>query len=433
MQNRQQKNECDPRPQQPELFPADRAAISANLGLTFRDSKSLPVHGWYPYVEGFSASYIEDLIRQYSGDGIAYDPFGGSGTVNLIASNMGIRSAFSEANPFMRFVAETKINARNAARLDFSAFNEMVARFSSWANSPEFIQSCKDLDISGYELAFNGRDFFAENNLRELLALRDAARLIADGHPAFRDLLLLSIASVTVACSHMTRRADLRRRRSDEYLNRVVNVRKAVLDKLGIILRDIALTPLHQSSIEFASPDCRTAIPHLENSVGLVLTSPPYLNGTNYIRNTKLELWLLGFIQTERELSELNKVCMVCGINNVVRARAPRNVFDDVEQIAGMLRDVSPDFRIPEMVRGYFSDMYEVFMNCKLYLKANGKIVLDIGDSRFYGVNVPTDSILVSVAAQVGLRLEKQKLLARRHSRDKTPLKQVELVFTHDD
>ena len=30
-----------------------------------------------------------------------------------------------------------------------------------------------------------------------------------------------------------------------------------------------------------------------------VITSPPYLNGTNYFRNTKLELWFMNFINDE--------------------------------------------------------------------------------------------------------------------------------------
>jgi len=36
----------------------------------------------------------------------------------------------------------------------------------------------------------------------------------------------------------------------------------------------------------------------------LILTSPPYLNGTNYFRNTKLELWITGFLENEAELGK---------------------------------------------------------------------------------------------------------------------------------
>lgn len=401
------------------------------LGLTFRDSKSLPVHGWYPYVEGFSAKYIQELVRAHAGDGIVYDPFGGSGTVNLIASTLGFESAFSEANPFMRFVAETKINARHAARNDWASFKKTLDRFLGWMDTPEFDAVAARQDLDPYRAAFNERDFFAEHDLRELLAVREGALFFGGGDQSFRDLFLLAMASVTVACSHMTRRADLRRRRSDEYLTRVVNVRRAVSKKLGEMARDILAETTTFAPARFASADARTSVSELVGQVSLILTSPPYLNGTNYIRNTKLELWLTGFIKAEGELSALNKVCMVCGINNVVKGRPAEHKFPGVEAAASHLDRVSPDLRIPALVRGYFSDMLALFQNCGAYLKPGASLVLDIGDSKFYGVHVPTDELLIEVANCAGLKLVDTRLLARRHSRDKTPLKQVELTFTH--
>ena len=402
-----------------------------SLGLTFRDSKALPVHGWYPYVEGFSAQYIHDLVKAEGRTGIVYDPFGGSGTVNLIAAQSGVDSAFSEANPFMRFVAETKVNAREQARRDWPQFERRLGRFRHWINSDEFERSARRQDFEHYAAAFNGRDFFDTKDLAELLAIREAVSFFSEGHLATNDLFRLALASITVSCSHMTRRADLRRRRSDEYLTRVVDVRNAYLGKLMQIERDVQVQSSSFSPTRFLSSDARQRDEELQGRVSLVLTSPPYLNGTNYIRNTKLELWLLGYIQNERELSGLNRVCMVCGINNVVKDRPPEHRFDGVEAVASTLDQSSPDLRIPALVRGYFSDMLIVLRNCANYLRPGGKLVLDIGDSKFYGIHVPTDRLLCEVAAEAGLRVIGERLLARRHSRDKTPLRQAELTFTH--
>src|SRR5690606_25651401 len=118
----------------------------------------------------------------------------------------------------------------------------------------------------------------------------------------------------------------------------------------------------------FVFPDARLLDEGMRGQVSLVLTSPPYLNGTNYMRNTKLELWLLGFIASEKELSQLNKVCMVCGINNVVKGRPPEHRFEPVEEVARRLDETSSDLRIPALVRGYFSDMLRVLGNCANYL-----------------------------------------------------------------
>jgi hypothetical protein len=161
----------------------------------------------------------------------------------------------------------------------------------------------------------------------------------------------------------------------------------------------------------------------------LSITSPPYLNGTNYCRNTKLELWFCGWLENEDGLRKFRDTAIAAGINNVTRDRKPLTRFDSVEKIAVRLDATAEDKRIPALVRSYFSDMTDVFTAVKRALKPGARFVVDIGDSRFYGVNVPTDTLLVEAAEHVGLETESQRLLARRYSYDKTELKQVELVF----
>ena len=77
----------------------------------------------------------------------------------------------------------------------------------------------------------------------------------------------------------------------------------------------------------------------------------------------------------------------------------------------------------------YFSDMCEVFSAVRRGLAPDGTFLLDIGDSKFYGVHVPTDHLLIEAAKRAGLALAHRHVLARRHSRDKSELTQVELVF----
>lgn len=168
---------------------------------------------------------------------------------------------------------------------------------------------------------------------------------------------------------------------------------------------------------------------NIHNRIDLVLTSPPYLNGTNYFRNTKIELWLAGFIQHERELSKFNREAMMAGINNVSKNSRKINLFAFVEKVATRLDRVAYDKRIPMLVRGYCSDTELWLANCKNMLKIDGKIVVDIGDSKFAGVHVPTDEFLVKIAESIGLELIDTELVRKRKSNDGTELKQVLLTF----
>jgi hypothetical protein len=125
------------------------------------------------------------------------------------------------------------------------------------------------------------------------------------------------------------------------------------------------------------------------------------------------------------ELAELRLSSITAGINNVSRRRATPTLTDDVEQVAKQLDAVAYDRRIPALVRLYFSDMQLVFERVRNASAPGALWLLDIGDSRFAGVNVPTPSLLASVASSVGWDLEATETVRQRKSYDGTPLTQV--------
>jgi hypothetical protein len=398
---------------------------SQPLGITFRDSKKSPIHRWYPYVEGFSAAYVREVLsRKRNGYSRVYDPFGGCGTVLLEASESRIPSCFAEVNPFAAFVASTKVNSVRNAQAELSATLASIDQYSSRLN--ELGALSKSISLEHYYKAFPGRDYFFEGDLRELLAALEFADSVGRRSLAVRDLLRVAVGSIAVACSNMTRRADLRRRRLNEYKKRVVNVTKSLRCKLKEVKDDLRIAHPIVETV-WVAEDARR--PHAKSGIDLALTSPPYLNGTNYFRNTKLELWLLGFIDSEADLANFTRRAVASGINNITNDRPPSRSFNSVEEIATKIDPVAYDSRIPRLVRCYFSDMAEVLESVHSSLKENGLFILDIGDSKFCGVHVPTDRLLCEIATLQGFRVKRSRELARRYSLDKSPLRQVELTL----
>lgn len=399
------------------------------FGVTFRESQRLPGHSWYPYVEGFSAPYVRDaLLRFGTRPRNVYDPFGGAGTTQLTAAVMGIPSFYGEVNPFMSFVAETKVTSAAWARKNLPVVRGRLSRFIGLLDDYELKQRGKRVDLTGFESTFPGRDFFVEEDLRDLLAAKALAEEIGgDGH--LRAIMLLACAANVVLSSNMTRRADLRRRRPDEYRTRVVNVARSIRESAQRMLSDIESLPESMAAMTLVTNDSRQLGAELAETFDIVVTSPPYLNGTNYIRNTKLELWFMGFLESEAQLADYRRQTVCAGINDVSRAREQHAEFEPVEVVARTLDIHSKDRRIPTMVRQYFSDMGRVLSSAYRSLVPGGRFVLDIGDSQFYGVHVPTDVLLIEVARSVGFSVENKHLLAKRYSKGDVELKQVELVL----
>ncbi|EMF7826982.1 TPA: hypothetical protein ACJ75O_002607 [Yersinia enterocolitica] len=400
-----------------------------NIGVTFSDSLRKGLYGWYPYVEGFSANYARDaILRNKKNIKNVYDPFGGSGTTQLAAAQLGLASYYSELNPFMNEVAKSKVISSAWVKENFEKFDKITDKFLREINSDDFHLKSKSIDLSDYNQAFPNRDFFKEEHIKQLLYAINIASSLSQGQEHIERILKVACISNAVGCSNMTRRADLRRRRPDEYKNRIVNVSKAISSSIIIMRNDIIeMTHSNPSSI-FVNDDARKLPDEYNNFFDFVLTSPPYLNGTNYFRNTKIELWLSSFIKSENDLRAFRDKTVTGGINDVSKKNAYHK-FDSVEKIASMLDTCSTDKRIPTMVRHYFSDMYEVLTNIYNGLVDGGDLLLDIGDSKFYGVHVPTNSLLIDVAEKIGFEFISENVLAQRLSRDKTKLVQVEILL----
>ena len=369
--------------------------MAGKIGLTFKDSKEVPVHRWYPYVEGFSASWISDMLGEYCCEGMqVYDPFGGSGTMNLEASKRKMRSYFSEMNPFMRFI----------------------------------LNSQRDLTASKY-LTMLEKKYFVEEDLKQLRTIYDLAE-VGDYSDEVKRLIKCAAACITVDTSNMTRRADLRRRRDNEYLTRVVDVKNQFLFKWLQIINDINKCDILYESAYLVSDDARIINNDYLERFDFVITSPPYINGTNYIRNTSLELLLTEEAKSENDLKRLKCKTVCGGISDATTSRLEDMLqFSFVEEVACKLDQSAKDKRIPFMIRCYFSDMYKVLDSVYHYMKPGAKFALDIGDSKFYGVYIPTDSFLCMLAEKIGFKVISVTQIAERFSRDKTKLKQVLIIF----
>ena len=76
-----------------QLFDAGQQTVNAASSSTFTNNMKLPVHRWFRYSAGFSASWAESVIaeKQAEGEIRVLDPFAGSGTTGLAALRAGRR------------------------------------------------------------------------------------------------------------------------------------------------------------------------------------------------------------------------------------------------------------------------------------------------------------------------------------------------------
>jgi methylase of polypeptide subunit release factors len=162
-----------------------------------------------------------------------------------------------------------------------------------------------------------------------------------------------------------------------------------------------------------------------------VITSPPYINGTNYFRNTKLELWFLGCLQKPDDLTAYRNRALTAGINTVSGEYEVPEV-ELVQQVVNDLEEHGYDRRLPLMVSGYCWELQKIFEKIESQLKEGAVVAIDIGDSIYAGVHVPADKMIVQLLEQLNYDLIDTVKLRDRHSNNGEELKQVLLIFEYE-
>ncbi len=388
---------------------------------TFKLNKIEPIHNWYSYVEGYSSCLVVDELNRLKDRDIKslYDPFGGTGTTPLVGVQNDLDSYYSESNPFMLSVIDAKINSVKKL-LSSGTKTKYLKEFYEKIESTEFEYNNEIIKWDGFEKYFN------QDVLFKVLKIKDEIKKVKDEDS--QKILMVALSSIIVAVSNTIRNGDLRYITEKEISKKNYDVKEQFLNKLKTIINDIEVSG--ESILRFAtktSEDARKL--DLNNKIDCIITSPPYLNGTNYIRNTKLELKLNDFVNTEEDLPLFHSKGIIAGINNVSKRNEIVNKLEFINKYIEELEPVVYDSRITKMVIGYFNDMDNVISKLASAMSHNGIFIMDIGDSQFAGVHIPTHEILTTICENHGFIKYDETILRERRSKNNMILSQRILRF----
>jgi hypothetical protein len=400
------------------------------LDATFRDSSRAPLHSWFPYLEGYSPRFVQSVMQEYLPKAKRIlEPFAGSGTTPIVLGQIGVECAYSEANPSMAFIIQTKLEilAMNASRrhLLSSKISNLAKQLKS--------RTCKAKADAGlrasYVSTFGNSVFFDDTVLENVLKLRTLADEILEEDRALGNCLVLAVLASLITSSRLKRAGDLRFKTEKELRSGTPCILQAVIDRLLTQAADIASAVELSAPANFACDTAGAMHKAVEGQWDGVITSPPYLNGTNYIRNARLELWFSRELQSKADLRRLRDRVITSGINDVDAQTDWRPITEGVERIVAELEEKAYDQRISKMVGGYFRDMHVAMTALTACLRKKGRICIDIGDSIYAGVHVPTDDLLVEVAESLDLCTVERIHLRKRISKGWQPVRQQLLVF----
>lgn len=254
-----------------------------------------PLHFMMARAGSFPATLVHYFVLGYSQPGdLVFDPFCGKGTTVLQAVLDGRRSLGSDVAPDAVAVSRAKITAISIAELE-GYLDAISMENSSLESVPEHV-----------------RLFYHDDTLRQLLFIRGVLQsdIGSDNDEKRRPATFLfgcllgilhghASYSLSLPCSHTYAMAPeyVRRYTSTHNLQKPTrDVKECLLKKSQLLLRQGSVpqncASVYESSAEkyaFNGDGC------LDDTVDLIVTSPPYLNAQTYSKDAWLRLWLMGY------------------------------------------------------------------------------------------------------------------------------------------
>ncbi len=410
--------------------------------VTFSNSKTIPFQRWYPYIEGYSPDFVKSLIKEYEiNDCLVYEPFSGTGTTIFAADQCGLTSVYSEVNPLLQFLTDIKIKVLKQSKSSRSCLSKELKTINKHFFTTIEDYSEDDGIKNSYLKAFGDSIYFPDDVFSTILKIRSYVDfLYLEGKELVADLISVAVFSSLLSVSYLKKNGDVRFRTKAEILKGEMKRLEEVLPKkIDEIANDLMCFDFVMNNTpEFILSNSKLTNCLNDLRIGAIITSPPYLNGTNYFRNTKIELWFLRYLQDENDLRYFRDQALTSGINDVKREYANQianEIVDNCTLLSETLVELekqSYDSRIQLMVKCYFYEMFQVFNNVKQHLQPNAKILIDIGDSVFCGVHVKTDKILIDILQSIGYELLDTKILRKRRSKNNSVLSQVLIAFNYN-
>ena len=405
--------------------------LDANIG-SAKDNMSSPVHNWYKFTAGFSYKFVDIILEDYKDkDIVVYEPFAGCGTTLVECQKLGFRSIGNESQELMCNVIHAKLNWTITKQQYTRAKNNIKKYVEENKRIAEITAKFHPLLVTLYD----------EPSLRELYCIRDGIKRLRNKDvQQFFNLALsqtLHKAAIhPIAVPYISRSTFLSDSGRDWEKFQWISEQ---------MYSDIQQMPHHEQLATVYNWDSRVKNEDVaDDSCGLCITSPPYLNNLDYGEVSKVHSHFFEMTNDWNDITEKVRRKLVTGATTHYRdtefvmeeftqkefVQHNSDTMGKLVELYGRIKENAKQrkgkksFHI--LMMHYFEDMYYVLKEMRRVLRYGGEAYLVLGDSAPYGIYVPTTQILGDIALSAGFtefsihkirsRGDKWKNLKNRHN-----------------
>ena len=403
-------------------------------------------HQIHPYPAKLLPHIIYFFLKAHSNlkHKIVLDPFCGSGTVALEASIQGFLPLVADANPFALLVAKVKTTPYSVKKLTETAENILI-KAKKYRTAPP-------IDVVNQHLWYS-----PEHKKKLEIILRAINEIDEIDEKDFFKVCFSSLAkkisyadpaiSVPVRLKTKETFSETTNQRIQKRLDWIQNLNiieefKSIVDsnieRIGLTNEQFS----HRISAQKVGIDARdifkdssftTKMP--ENSVPLIITSPPYGSAQKYIRSTSQSLNWLGFTPPQglRSLEEksIGREHLISEPLCLDMGDLPKNYKCLIEKIAQTNKTRA------RITQKYLIEMEQVAKELSRILTVNGRIILVLGNNQVCGETLRNDEFMIYCFKKYGLNLKlvlvddikSRGLMTKRNRTASVISREIVLVF----
>ncbi|MBN2755419.1 MAG: site-specific DNA-methyltransferase [Candidatus Goldbacteria bacterium] len=379
--------------------------------------KRAQVHSFHRYFGKLIPAIPRFAIKSFTVEGdLVLDPFCGSGTTLVESKMLNRNSVGIDLNPLSAIISKAKTTG-----LDYEKTLKMMNIIISNVKNEK-----DDKHKNLIPFCINMEHWFRSEVIKDLALLKNEIKTNTNGN--LKNFYLACFSAMIRDVSnadprHIFPGYSKRMRRIDAEEGRVIDVlnkfEKVVIKRVQSLKNNIngnhSLTRIYTGSANDILNNIR--------NVKLVVTNPPYISSIRYLETSKLEMYWLEILKSQKDYFEIDK-------NIVGTERFYSKDYKDVQRtnyskINKLIKQIYDDgnFKMSKVVSKYFNDMESIFEGLYSALDKNAHMVFKISDSMVRKVNIPTHSFFIEIAKSKKFKLvskfkdkiESRSLLTKRN------------------